>query len=245
MTRLLALAYGGLCYAVFLVVFLYSIGFVGDIVVPRSVDRGIDSSLGEAIIVDVLLLNLFAVQHSVMARPVFKRWWTRYVPRPIERSTYVLIASMVLALLFWQWRTIPAVVWDVDWRPGRLSLWAVFGLGWATVLVSTFLIDHWDLFGLRQVYLAARGRTYTELGFSTSLLYRAVRHPLMLGFLVAFWAIPTMTAGHLLFAAMTTAYIIVAIRLEERDLTAQLGEPYRDYRTRVPMLVPRLHRRAS
>lgn len=240
MKRTLTLGYGAACYLVFLVVFLYAIGFVGDLVVPRSIDHGVHASLTEALVVNVALLGLFAVQHSVMARPGFKRWWTRLVPPPVERSTYVLLSSLVLALLFWQWRTIPAVVWDVGWRPGQVSLWTLFALGWVTVLVSTFLINHFDLFGLRQVYLAARGRPYTHLGFHTSLFYRAIRHPIMLGFIVAFWAIPTMTAGHLLFAAATTGYILIAIRLEERDLAAELGDPYREYRARVPMLVPGL-----
>lgn len=243
MNRYLAVAYGVLCYLVFLAVFLYSIGFVGDLVVPRSVDRGITAPLTEAVMVNVVLLGLFAVQHSVMARPAFKRWWTRFIPTPIERSTYVLLASLILALMFWQWRTMPTVVWDVTWQPGRVLIWVLFGLGWSTVLLSTFLISHFDLFGLRQVYLAWRGTPYTNLRFRTSMLYRAVRHPLMLGFLVAFWATPTMTAGHLLFAGATTAYILIAIQLEERDLTANLGDQYRDYRTRVPMLIPGMHRR--
>lgn len=242
MNRSLALGYGVICYLVFLAVFLYLIGFVGGLVVPRSVDHGVNASMTGALVVNAALLGLFAVQHSVMARPSFKRWWTRFVPRPIERSTYVLIASLVLALMFWQWRTVPGVVWDVSWRPGRTVLWALFGIGWVTVLFSTFLISHVDLFGLRQVYLAWRDRPYTNLRFRTSMLYRAVRHPLMLGFLVAFWAIPTMTAGHLMFAAATTAYILIAIRLEERDLSAELGEQYREYRTRVPMLIPGLPR---
>lgn len=245
MSRFLTLSYGAFAYLVFLAVFLYSIGFVGDLVVPRTVDHGLTAPLTEAVLVDALLLGLFAVQHSVMARPAFKRWWTRFVPTPIERSTYVLLASLVLALMFWQWRTIPAVVWDVAWAPGRAVLWVLFALGWVTVLVSTFLINHFDLFGLRQVYLAWRGTPYTQLRFRTSMLYRAVRHPIMLGFIVAFWATPTMTVGHLLFAGATTAYILVAIQLEERDLAADLGEQYRDYRTRVPMLVPGLHRRRN
>lgn len=245
MNRSVAVAYGVICYLLFLVVFLYSIGFVGDLAVPRTVDHGIGAPLAAALVVNMLLLGLFAVQHSVMARPAFKRWWTRFVPAPVERSTYVLFASLLLALLFWQWRTIPAVVWDVAWQPGRVLIWILFGLGWVTVLVSTFLISHFDLFGLRQVYLAWRGIPYTNLRFGTSMLYRAVRHPLMLGFIVAFWAAPTMTAGHLLFAAATTVYILIAIRLEERDLVANLGEQYRDYRTRVPMLVPGLHRRRN
>ena len=245
MARSLTLAYGVVCYLLFLAVFLYSIGFVGDLVVPRSVDQGPSASTVAALSINVLLLGLFAVQHSVMARPAFKRWWTRFVPASIERSTYVLLASAVLALLFWQWRPLPAVIWDITWQPGRVLLWTLFWAGWATVLVSTFLINHFDLFGLRQVYLAWRGGTYTGLRFRTSMLYRAVRHPLMLGFLVAFWAIPTMTAGHLLFAAATTGYILIAIRLEERDLTVELGEPYRDYRTRVPMLIPGLRPRRN
>lgn len=245
MTRFFALGYGVVCYLVFIAVFLYSIGFVGDLVVPRTVDHGLTASLTEAVVVNVLLLGLFAAQHSVMARPAFKRWWTRLVPTAVERSTYVLIASLVLALVFWQWRPIPTVVWDVTWLPGQILLWVLFGLGWVTVLVSTFLINHFDLFGLRQVYLASRGKPYTHLGFSTSMLYRAVRHPIMLGFIVAFWATPTMTAGHLLFAVGTTGYILIAIRLEEHDLSADLGDQYLDYRNRVPMLVPGLRRRGN
>ncbi|WP_313674529.1 methanethiol S-methyltransferase [Mycolicibacterium sp.] len=245
MKRHVALGYGAACYLVFLAVFVYSIGFVGDLLVPRSVDRGTTASLTEAIIVNLALLGLFAVQHSLMARPVFKRWWTRFVPPAIERSTYVLLASLVLALLFWQWRTMPTVIWDVSWQPGRVLLWSLFGLGWLTVLVSTFLINHFDLFGLRQVYLRWRGAPYTNLGFRTSLLYRFVRHPIMLGFLVAFWAIPTMSAGHLLFAVATSAYVLVAVRLEERDLMAALGDQYRDYRSRVPMLIPGLRRQQN
>lgn len=245
MTRVLTLGYGALCYVAFLAVFLYSIGFVGGFAVPRTVDAGPESTTVTAVVVNVALLSLFAVQHSVMARPAFKRRWTRFVPAAIERSTYVLLASAALAVLFWQWRPLPAVVWEVTWPPGRILVWTLFWMGWATVLVSTFLINHFDLFGLRQVYLAWRGDAYTHPRFRTALFYRVVRHPLMLGFLVAFWATPTMTAGHLLFAAVTTAYIIAAIHLEERDLTAHLGEPYRDYRNRVPMLIPGLRPRPS
>jgi protein-S-isoprenylcysteine O-methyltransferase Ste14 len=245
MNRILTISYGAVCYVVFLASFLYAIGFVGNLVVPRSIDHGVEASLAEAVIVNVLLLGLFAVQHSVMARPAFKRWWTRLVPKTIERSTYVLLSSLALFLLFWQWRTMPAIVWDVAWTPGRIVLWGLFAAGWVTVLLSTFMISHFDLFGLRQVYLAWRGAPYTHLEFRTSLLYRVVRHPLMLGFIVAFWATPTMTAGHLLFAVATTGYILIAIQLEENDLTAALGEKYRDYRTRVPMLIPGLHRRGA
>jgi protein-S-isoprenylcysteine O-methyltransferase Ste14 len=241
MNRILTVGYGVMCYLVFLVAFLYAIGFVGNIVVPRSIDNGIAASTAEALIVDVLLLGLFAVQHSVMARPVFKRWWTRLVPRTIERSTYVLLSSLVLLVLFWQWRTIPAVIWDMAWSAGRIVLWAVFWMGWAVVLAATFMINHFDLFGLRQVYLAWRGQPHTDLEFRTSLLYRLVRHPIMLGFIVAFWATPTMTVGHLLFALATTGYILIALQFEEHDLTAALGDQYREYRSRVPMLIPGLH----
>jgi len=238
MKRFLTISYGVASYVIFLAAFLYAIGFVGNIWVPRSIDAAVAAPIGEAVAVNVLLLGVFAVQHSVMARPVFKRWWTRFVPQPIERSTYVLLASLVLCLLYWQWRTMPAVVWDVTSTAGRLGLQTLFWLGWATVLAATFMINHFDLFGLRQVYLAWREKPYTHLGFRASLLYRLVRHPIMLGFIVAFWATPTMTAGHLLFAIATTAYILIAVQLEERDLVAALGNEYRDYRHRVPMLLP-------
>lgn len=242
MKRLFAIGYGVTSYLVFLVAFLYAIGFVGNFVVPRTVDDAIAASTVEAVIVNLVLLSVFAVQHSVMARPAFKRWWTRYVPQPVERSTYVLLASLALFLLYWQWRTMPAVVWDVESTAGQLILWILFWLGWAIVLSSTFMINHFDLFGLRQVYLAWRGQPYTEPGFRTVLLYRLVRHPIMLGFIVAFWAVPTMTAGHLLFAAVSTAYIVVATQLEERDLVSGMGQEYRDYRDRVSMLLPLPHR---
>jgi protein-S-isoprenylcysteine O-methyltransferase Ste14 len=189
----------------------------------------------QAVVIDLGLLTLFALQHSVMARPVFKRWWTRYVPPPVERSTYELSASACLALLFWQWRSIDVIVWDVTVLPARIALTALSLTGWVIVLASTFMIDHFDLFGVAQ----AVSKTKLKPGFRTVLLYRAVRHPLMLGFLIAFWATPTMTGGHLLFAVVTTVYIIVALRLEERDLVDDLGDTYRHYRRRVPMLIPR------
>jgi methanethiol S-methyltransferase len=237
--RIVAVLYGSFSYLVFLAVFLYAITFVTDIAVPRSIDRAIDAPLAHAVLIDVGLLTLFAVQHSVMARPAFKRWWTRYVPAQIERSTYVLLASAALALLFWQWRSIGTIVWDVQPLPARVALTTLGFAGWAIVLASTFMIDHFELFGMRQVWHAWRSKPHAETSFRTVLFYRLVRHPLMLGFLIAFWATPTMTAGHLLFAVVTTGYILVALQLEERDLVNALGEPYRRYRERVPMLLPR------
>ncbi len=247
MKRLLIVSYGAISYLVFLAAFLYAVGFVGNLLVPRTIDNGSTASTAEALIVNVILLGLFALQHSVMARPGFKRWWMRLVPQPIERSTYVLLSSLLLLLLFWQWRTMPAILWNVTWPPGRVALQALFWLGWIIVLMSTFMINHFDLFGLRQSYLASRARPYTELQFRTTMFYRLVRHPIMLGFIVAFWATPTMSAGHLLFAAMTTVYILLVLPIEERDLSRALGDEYSQYRGRVPMLVPglRLRRRRS
>lgn len=241
MKRLFVIGYGIVSYLAFLVAFLYAIAFVGNFAVPRTVDSGIAAPTSEAVLVNVLLLSVFAIQHSVMARIWFKRLWTRIVPQVIERSTYVLLASLALFLLYWQWRTMPAIVWDVESTAGRVILWALFWLGWATVFASTFMINHFDLFGLRQVWLNWRGRPYSELGFRTVMFYRVIRHPIMAGFIVAFWATPTMTAGHLLFAAVSTAYILVAIQLEERDMIEMMGDQYRDYRHRVGMLAPGLH----
>lgn len=238
MKRFLIIGYGAGAYLLFLAAFLYLIGFLGNFWVPRSVDHGLNAPIGQAVLINVLLLAAFGVQHSVMARPAFKAWWTRFVPPTIERSTYVWLSSAVLVLLYWQWRTMPAVIWDV-WQPaGRLALWALFWLGWAIALAATFMVSHFDLFGLRQVYLAWRGKPYTHIGFHVRWLYRLVRHPLMLGFLIAFWATPTMTAGHLLFSIGMTGYILIATQLEERDLVEVLGDEYRDYRRRVPGLLP-------
>jgi methanethiol S-methyltransferase len=238
MGRALALMYGVVCYLVFFVTFLYAIGFVGDLIVPKTIDSGEPVDFSQALLINVLLLALFAVQHSVMARPAFKRWWTRFVPQPVERSTYVLLASLILALIFWQWQPMPDVVWSIENIAGRYIFWTLYLLGWVTVLVGTFLINHFDLFGLRQVYLYQRGMPYTELGFRTPFLYKIVRHPIMLGFIIAFWATPHMTVGHLLFAAVTTAYILIAIQFEERDIVRIHGTAYEDYRKQVSMVLP-------
>ena len=238
MGRILAFVYGAVSYLIFFVTFLYAIGFVGNLVVPKSIDSGAAAPFGQALLIDALLLGLFAVQHSVMARPGFKRWWTRYVPQPVERSTYVLLASLALILLFWQWRPLTDAVWSVENTAGRYILWALFFVGWALVLLSTFLINHFDLFGLRQVYLYQRGREYTHLGFRTVFLYKVIRHPIMLGFIIAFWAAPRMTVGHLVFSVATTAYILIALQLEERDMTNIHGKAYEEYRQQVSMLVP-------
>lgn len=234
----IAAVYGLVCYAVFLASFLYSICFVGNLVVPKTIDSHPGASVPEALVVNLLLLGLFAVQHSVMARPGFKAVWTRVVPRSVERSTYVLISSLLLALLFWKWQAIPTVVWHASSPVIQAFAMALFAIGWLIVLLSTFMINHFDLFGLRQVYLRMRGLKYTSPSFTTRALYGFVRHPIMLGFLIAFWATPHMTAGHLLFSIATTGYILVGIMLEERDLVRFIGPEYEAYRRRVPMLIP-------
>lgn len=238
MTRPLALLYGLACYVVFLFAFAYAIGFVGNLVVPRSIDSGEVGAFWPSLLVNVGLLGLFAVQHSVMARPAFKRWWTRFVPEPVERSTYVLFASLALLLLYWQWRPLPGVVWSVEHEAGRAVLWALFGIGWGLVLLSTFMISHAHLFGVKQVHTFWRREIPASPGFQTPGLYRHMRHPIMTGFLIAFWATPVMTVGHLVFALATTGYILIALQLEERDLVAAFGARYEAYRRRVPMFVP-------
>jgi len=238
MGRFIALIYGIAAYAMFFVTFLYAVAFVGNMPVPTTIDSGAVAPLAEALIVNLILLSIFAMQHSVMARPAFKKWWTQFVPKPVERSTYVLLASLALVLLFWQWRPLPAVLWHVDQPQLAMVVTGLSHLGWLIVLSSSFLINHFELFGLHQVANNMTGRAMAEPRFRTPLYYKFVRHPIYLGFIIAFWATPTMTVGHLLFAAVTTAYIFVGIMLEERDLIDLFGDEYRRYRNRVSMLLP-------
>jgi len=240
MRRLLVVTYGAVAYLLFLVVLAYTIGFLAGVGVPKGVDDGPRGPVWLAVVVDLALLTLFAVQHSVMARPWFKRWWTRLVAPSVERSTYVLVASLVVALMLWQWRPLADLVWTVDAPWARALLWVLYLTGWAVLVLSTFLIGHFDLFGLRQVLARARERRYAEPGFSQPWLYRLVRHPMMVGFLIAFWAAPDMSAGRLLFVAASTGYILVAVRLEEHDLRGQLDDRYHRYLDEVPRFVPRL-----
>jgi methanethiol S-methyltransferase len=236
--RLIAFLYGIVAYAVFFVAFTYAIGFVSGLMVPKTIDTGLAGPAGEALVVNLLLMSLFAVQHSVMARKQFKQWWTQYVPKSVERSTYVLLASLVLLLLYWQWRPMPAVVWQIADPRIALAVTVLGFVGWLIVFTSTFLINHFELFGLHQVANNLTGRAMPAPRFRTPLFYGFVRHPIYLGFVIAFWAAPTMTLGHLLFAAVTTAYIVIAIQLEERDLIDVFGDEYRRYKRRVSMLVP-------
>jgi len=237
-SRIGCFLYGAVVYVVFLATFSYMIGFVGNLVVPKSIDTGEAGPTGLAIVVNALLLSLFAIQHTIMARPGFKAWWTKIVPAAIERSTFVLVTCIVLILMVWQWRAMPEIVWSVESTMGRYLLFGMFAGGWALVLYATFCIDHFDLFGLRQVVLHLQGKNYTHPGFAMPWLYKMVRNPLMLGFLLAFWSTPVMTQGHLLFSILVTGYVFVGIQFEERDLLKALGEQYRLYRARTPMIFP-------
>jgi protein-S-isoprenylcysteine O-methyltransferase Ste14 len=243
--RILFFAYGTFSYLIFLATFLYAVGFIGNFGVPRALDGAATGPLGVSLAIDVLLLTLFAVQHSVMARKWFKEWWTTFVPKPIERSTYVLFSSVALILLFALWRPLGGVIWSVEDPVGRIVLRGLFAFGWGLVLFSTFLINHFDLFGLRQVWRNLLGQPESGLRFTTPGPYKLVRHPLYVGWLFAFWMTPVMTSAHLLFSIATTAYILLAIQFEERDLVREHGETYEQYRRSVPMLVPSLPRREA
>ena len=238
MGRTLIFLYGIVSYSVFFSSFLYSIGFLENRIVPKSIDSGEPVAFGHAIMTNGLLLVLFAIQHSVMARGAFKRWWTRLVPEPIERSTYVLLSGLLFFLLFWQWQPITGTVWSIENPTGGAVLTAFFWAGWALVVISSFLVNHFDLFGLRQIYLHIKGKEYTHLGLKTPMLYKLVRHPIMLGYVIAFWSTSHMTLGHFIFAGAMTLYILIGIRLEERDLASIHGAAYEEYRKKVSMLLP-------
>src|SRR3984893_5557814 len=236
--RMIAFLYGAIAYVAFFATILYAIGFVMGLVVPKTIDTGPEAPTLEAIVINLLLMSLFAIQHSVMARKGFKQWWTQFVPKSVERSTYVLFTSLALIVLFWQWRPIPTVVWQIDNPQIAMAVTGLSLVGWLIVLTSTFLINHFELFGLHQVANNLAGRPMPAPRFRTPLYYKVVRHRLSSGFIIAFWAAPTMTAGRLLFAAVTTAYIVVGTLLEERDLVDLFGDDYRRYRARVSMLMP-------
>lgn len=245
MKRVLIFVYGVICYAITMATFAYLAGFVGNFLVPKAIDSAPQMPLGQALLINLALLAVFGLQHSVMARPAFKRIWTKIIPAAAERSTYCLLSSLALILLFWQWQPLGGTIWHVQEAASRAVLYTLYGFGWVLLVFVTFLINHFDLFGLRQVYLNLRGREYKRLDFQTPMFYKYVRHPLYIGWFIIFWATPTMTAAHLVLALATTIYILVAIRFEERDLAAEHGEVYVSYRRRVPMLIPALRSKQS
>ena len=238
MNRVIAFIYGVVAYVIFLAVFLYMVGFLANQWVPRTVDNAPEASIGTALGINLLLVSLFGLQHTVMARPTFKRWWTQFVPQSVERSTYVMLTNVILVLLYWQWRSMPESVWLIQNSAGATVLWGIFAAGWVLVLVTTFLINHFELFGLQQIWFHLRNKTPKPHAFVTPGPYKLVRHPLYVGWLMTFWATPAMTAGHLVFALGMTVYILVAIYFEERNLLEYHGEVYAEYRQRTPMLIP-------
>jgi len=238
MKRVAMLVYGVFSYAVFLIAILYAIGFAGNIIVPKTIDSGQEVSSTQALLINIALLGLFAIQHTIMARQGFKKWWTKIVPQAVERSTFVLLASLILLLLYYQWQPMKGVIWDMENSSGNLFISGIFWIGWVIVFSSTFMIDHFELFGLRQVYQYLRGQKKQPPRFKTTAFYSFVRHPIMLGLIIAFWAAPLMTVGHLVFAVTTTVYILIGIQFEERDLISAFGDTYKNYRERVPMLLP-------
>ncbi len=238
MTRILSFLYGVFAYVLGLLSLIYAFGFLINFVVPKSIDSGIAGDFVPSLLINLILLGVFAIQHSVMARPGFKRWWTQFVPEHLERSTYVLLTGLVLILLYWQWRPMTDVIWHVENNMGVIFLYSLFGLGWIILFLSTFMISHTDLFGLRQVYLNLKNKDYSTLDFKIRGLYKFVRHPIMTGIIIAFWATPNMTVGHLLFAAVSTAYILVALQFEEHDLINTFGDVYMNYKRQVSMLIP-------
>ncbi len=243
MSRVISFIYGAVGHVGFLLVFLYLVGFLANFCVPKGIDSGEVGPTGLALLINVLLLAIFGIQHSVMARPGFKKWWTGFVPKHIERSTYVHISNLLFILLFWLWQPMPGVIWHVENEIGSIVLWCLFGIGWLIVVLSSFMINHFDLFGTRQVYLHLRKQEYTHLEFKNRGFYKIIRHPIMLGWIIAFWATPHMSVGHLVYAIGTTVYILIAIKFEERDLVNFLGEAYENYRREVSMLLPLRWRR--
>lgn len=245
MKKSIVVLYGVLAYIFFLIAFLYAIGFVGNFIVPKSIDDGTETSFMQAFLINTILLGLFAIQHTVMARPAFKKWWIRIISPAIERSTFVLVASLLLLLLYWQWQPIPTIVWEIENATSVMFINGIFFFGWIVVLISTFMINHFELFGLKQIFENLRDKQLQPPAFKMNYLYKIVRHPIMLGFIIAFWATPSMTLGHLIFSLTTTIYIIIAVKyLEEKDLRNFFGKEYEEYQKKVPMLFPFIGKRS-